>query len=168
MRVLGIDPGKKCTGIVLIEDGRVTYADMCMFEAPTSGYPLWIDGFTECCMELAQPDFKPDLIIREAVYVGLNKQTAIKNAHITGIIDAICWEYLSQVPCEVGNKQWQKVVFGKAKPTRDKAKAQARKLARVPLGIKRMADVPQDLADAWCIATYGVKMRETLDVIRRT
>ena len=78
MIVLCIDPSSKCSGIAVVKDGAV------VFTTTASN----LDGNYNTIKNLIE-EYKPQLIIKESPFCGINKTTFRKLCEIHGVIELL-------------------------------------------------------------------------------
>ena len=78
MTVLCIDPSSKCSGIAVVKDGAV------VFTTTASN----LDGNYNTIKDLIE-EYKPQLIIKESPFCGINKTTFRKLCEIHGVIELL-------------------------------------------------------------------------------
>jgi len=166
--VLGIDPGSRCTGYGIIQDGVKGPVLVAYGTIRTEGDDLpgrlkqIYDGIYEISKE-----FQPTELAIEQVFMSKNADSALKLGQARGA--AICGGMSAGLPVyEYAARQVKQALVGKGSAE----KSQVQHMVRFLLGIREA--LPADASDALGIAMCHIhhrqtqfKMREALGVQRR-
>jgi len=146
MRVLGIDPGSRITGLGVVDDSgdQLEHLFHESFKLPKSALPDRL-GLIYCRAAEVIEEFSPDVVAVEQVFVATNAKVALTLGHARG--SAVCAAVNSgRSVSEYSALQIKRAVVGTGSATKE----QVQHMVRVLLGMR--TQVPADAADALACA----------------
>lgn len=156
MRILGIDPGSRRTGVGIIEvrDGAVAPLCFGVIRAGDGDFPERLRLIFEGVRDLVR-EHQPDEVAVESVFVAHNAASAIKLGQARGA--AICAAIERRLPvAEYAPRAVKQAVVGRGAAD----KAQVQHMVRVLLALEQ--SLAEDAADALAVALCHHHTRGTL------
>lgn len=159
MKVLGIDPGSRVTGLGLVagegDDLRCVYSDSVRTADGELGARL--REIFEAVSSVVDR-YRPDVVAVEQVFVGQNVRSALVLGHARG--SAMCAALARSLPvAEYSARQIKLAVVGSGGATKE----QVQHMVRVLLGMS--APPPADAADALACAICHINTRQSERVL---
>ena len=153
MRILGIDPGSRITGIGIIEsDGRHSkYIFSTCIRLGNAAFPLRLGKIYQE-IELIIQEYQPQQMAIENVFLSNNPSSALKLGQARGA--AICATVIQDVPIfEYSAREIKQAVVGKGSAN----KSQVQHMVKLLLNLqgKIQEDTADGLAIALCHAHVG-------------
>jgi len=146
MRIVGVDADSKKLAVVMFENDQLEswhFLESKNKETQERIFDLYFHF--EAFIKTKKPDI---VFIEQSIYVK-NFVTSKAITEVIGNCKLLC--KLHKVPFEmVGNTTWKKYVVGNGKATKEEIKTFIDK--KYP----QLKDESQDIADATCIALYGI------------
>lgn len=153
--VLGVDPGSRCTGYGIIQDGAkgpvlVTYG--CI-RTETDHFPERLKQIYDGIYRVVR-EHHPDELAIEQVFMSKNADSALKLGQARGA--AICGGMAAGLPVyEYAARQVKLALVGKGSAE----KSQVQHMVRFMLGVKEV--LPADASDALGVAMCHIHHRQT-------
>lgn len=155
-RVLGVDPGSRCTGYGIIHDSSqgpvlVTYG--CI-RTESDNFPERLKQIYDGIYRVSR-EFRPDELAIEQVFMHKNADSALKLGQARGA--ALCAAMSRGLPVyEYAARQVKLALVGKGSAE----KSQVQHMVRFLLGLKEV--LPADASDALGVAMCHIHHRQTL------
>jgi crossover junction endodeoxyribonuclease RuvC len=146
MRILGVDPGSRKTGVGIIDmqGNHLTHVHHALIRSGTGGFDERLQTLFTGLSEIITA-FKPDSAAIEDVFVSKNASSALKLGQARGALIAACGSHGLRVAPYSATKVKQAVVgFGRAE--KDQVEHMIRMLLHPP------EPLPEDAADALAVA----------------
>lgn len=151
MRILGLDPGSRVTGIGIIDDGKMIHAEALSLGG--GDMPLRLGRIFERLTEVID-EYQPGEVAVETVFMSRNAQAAIKLGQARGA--AICAAVRAGLAVhEYAPREIKQALVG----TGGAAKDQVQHMVKILLGVRET--LPEDAADALAVAICHQHIRET-------
>ncbi len=151
MRILGLDPGSRITGVGIIEDGRLIHAEALKLGGGPMPERLGMiyDGIRELISE-----YQPSVAAVETVFMSRNAQAAIKLGQARGA--AICAAVSAGLAVhEYAPRAIKQAIVGRG----GAAKEQIQHMTRVLLKVQ--VDLGEDASDALAVALCHHHIQQT-------
>jgi crossover junction endodeoxyribonuclease RuvC len=155
VRILGLDPGSRCTGVGVIEarDGRLRCLDYRNVRTVSEDFNQRLREIFDAVQSLAA-EHRPDRVAIERVFVNSNAESSLKLGHARGA--AICALVHADVPiAEYSPTTVKKALVGRGQAD----KSQVAHMVCLLLGLREA--VPADAADALAVALCDHHHAET-------
>ncbi|MGY6629612.1 MAG: crossover junction endodeoxyribonuclease RuvC [Wenzhouxiangella sp.] len=151
MRILGLDPGSRVTGVGIIEDERLIHAE----NLALGGGPLPERlGLIFSRLQRIIAEYRPDVAAVETVFMSRNPQSAIKLGQARGA--AICAAVAGGLPVhEYAPRAIKQALVGRG----GAAKEQVQHMTRILLKIDQ--DLGADASDALAVALCHFQIART-------
>lgn len=156
MRIIGIDPGSRLTGIGVIEvgDAQPRVLHHAVIEAGRGEFPARLGVIFNGVRSLVE-EFQPDEAAVETVFVSHNATSAIKLGQARGA--AVCAAIAGGVPvAEYSPRSVKQALVGRGGAD----KTQVQHMVRVLLGLRE--ELREDAADALAVALCHFHTQSTL------
>lgn len=142
MRILGLDPGSRITGVGIIEDGRLIHAEaLKLGSGPMPGRLAMIYDGVRAMID----EHRPVVAAVETVFMSRNAQAAIKLGQARGAV--ICAAVTAGLEVhEYAPRAIKQAIVGRG----GAAKRQIQHMTRILLGIQ--TDLGEDASDALAVA----------------
>lgn len=154
-RILGLDPGSRCTGYGVVHDSSkgpvlITYGTI---RTDSDLFPERLKQIFDGIYRVAR-DFRPDEVAVEQVFMHKNADSALKLGQARGA--AICAGMAAGLPVyEYAARQVKLALVGKGSAE----KSQVEHMVRFLLGVEEV--LPADAADALGVAICHIHHRQT-------
>lgn len=141
MKILGVDPSIRATGLVILDVEKRKVEGWCIHTSPREPTAQRLLQIMKACEEVIQ-DQKPDRVVIESVIYHRNPRTAIQMGAVRGVLLATFARFGLPVQ-EISPTRVKRVLTGYGQAS----KSQLARMAGHILGVD-LGEWPNDLTDA--------------------